>query len=362
MRPTATPKYGIEAEQCLLEGSKWIESEPRRVWTDTAHHVRIVGPSGARRSLHAFEHERLRGFGSGYTDAIKKDGATREEHQHRRIALLEGMAAPVVWKFLLGAVIGRSEPDVVDSMEDLFNELDLASRDAWTQAREQCPFNIFRAKQGLQCRNVPPDSAELHGHSSNFLVERRQSRKSVGARLHVRAVPTGLSPEEHFWAALQVDSPMEKDPEVPMDIEFAIEMELQLGAGIKIWRKQQLALLDKLIGKCIDRAQRLDEQRMPNARLCAAAVKVEALELLAYSIGWPDHLLPSLFTTGAKPLGHQDVFGIFRQKQTRALFDEEKLFMNTQVCWHRMRPRSALRQTRRQRSSNAHWKNRIWVS
>ena len=120
----------------------------------------------------------------------------------------------------------------------------------WHESRQKRPYNVYRVSRCLQCVNVPPDSAEQNAHSTHFLVDGFQSRKSAGNRLPVRAVPTGLSDVDHFFAGLEAESPVEREPEAPGDLEFAVRTIVDKGSAIKEWRAGQFKVLTDLVDRC----------------------------------------------------------------------------------------------------------------
>ena len=50
-----------------------------------------------------------------------------------------------------------------------------------------------------------------------------------------------------------------------------------------------------------------------------------AVFALAYIMAWPDHNIVNMFLEGAKPLGEQQRYGIYRNKETAAKMSEQDL-------------------------------------
>ena len=67
-----------------------------------------------------------------------------------------------------------------------------------------------------------PGFNEVNPVTSSFLVKKCKSRKTAGSNAPVRAVPSGLNELEHFEAGLIAPNPLEAEPPLPNDSEFAI--------------------------------------------------------------------------------------------------------------------------------------------
>ena len=52
----------------------------------------------------------------------------------------------------------------------------------------------------------------------------------------MRAVPSGLNEFERFKAGLLAQNPLEAEPGLPLDLEFAIEKVASLGGSIEDWK------------------------------------------------------------------------------------------------------------------------------
>ena len=114
-------------------------------------------------------------------------------------------------------------------------------------ARFACPYLSDRESR---CFNdgplLGPDDAEVNAHSTCFLLERQQGRKQAGAQAPVRTVPWGLEPAEHFEAGLHSRSPLEEEPMVPDDLDFAVRTIVEKGSGIDEWRQSQFERLEQM--------------------------------------------------------------------------------------------------------------------
>ena len=122
------------------------------------------------------------------------------------------------------------------------------------QGLSECECGV-RLRFGQEARNLdwhmlPPDAAELNAHSTNFLIEGEQSRRTAGKKAPVMAVPTGLSPEELYSAAIASPSPLSKETIVSDDLDFAIRKVCELGEGINKWREERFLELTRAAILC----------------------------------------------------------------------------------------------------------------
>ena len=74
-----------------------------------------------------------------------------------------------------------------------------------------------------------PDVYEQSAHTTNYLLEMAQARKSAGLAAPVRAVPLGLDPEEHFHAGCVADSPLSSEPQISDDLDYAVRVIVREG-------------------------------------------------------------------------------------------------------------------------------------
>ena len=258
------------------------------------------------------------GFPDGYSDTIKKEAKDISAHQDRRRVLLLSSASVRVMTFIVSYALAPCLAAPPDPFEQVCADLPEGVGEAWAVARQSCPHNMDRNSRGLQTSRLPPDYAEMSSHSTSFLAEGFQSRKSVGPRLPTRALPTGLTQKEHFEAALDAVSPLDKEPPVADDYEFAVRTIVREGKQINEWREKQMGVFMNLRNRCSAHAVRLEAQRSENSSLCAGNIDLAGIELGAISIGWPDVQLGDLFRAGARPVGKQDHIGIYRHKDTKA--------------------------------------------
>ena len=97
----------------------------------------------------------------------------------------------------------------------------------------------------------PRQSRAFWAHSSSFLVEGLQSRRTAGAHIPIRAVPTGLSPADHFDIGLDAELPLEAEPKY-RDSDFAVRTLIREGVGIEAWRQQRMHKMLTFLAQCDD--------------------------------------------------------------------------------------------------------------
>ena len=151
------------------------------------------------------------------------------------------------------------------------------------------------------------------------LIEQLQSRRTSGARAPVKTLPPGLSPIEHFKEAPLAPSPLEAEPPIPYDLEFALQQCVEC-PDIDVWRQERFLELKGILDTCDTLLPIFSNARSPSSSRCSSHVNAVANALAAYSIRWPDSVT-DLILQGACPLGNQEDFGIFRRKPTHATSD-----------------------------------------
>ena len=149
--------------------------------------------------------------------------------------------------------------------------------------------------------------------SRTFSLKGAQSRRSAGTNVPFKAVPAGLTPEEHYYAALDIESPLLEEPPLPDDLDYAVRTIVSKGAATEDWRRVQMDRLWMTSRKCSKLGLALDAQRGSNSSRCASHFRLLNFAIVAYAIGWADWSLVEMLTKGANPLGEQQVFGIYRK-------------------------------------------------
>ena len=164
-----------------------------------------------------------------------------------------------------------------------------------------------------------------------MLVEALQIRKATGRHTVLSAVPAGLPPLDHFREGCQVASPLDSDPEVPHDIEFCLQKIKELGPGIHQWRLNQIEIFKAFLKKHSDWEFGLNTSRSFASFKCSSHVNISANIAAAAVIGWPDDKLQELIAEGAKPMGPQPDYNIYRRKSTFASLSFESLLTSHNI-------------------------------
>ena len=291
-------------------------------WTTILRHVipHIERPgANQQRTFHASEIEAALGLPSGLTSNFDKDKAGAiQDHQAKRKRLLRSSMSVFVLAFLLSATLGDASEqaglqpwDFVPNLEVPPDELQ-----ALNLAKSECGYLRDRVERGLPIAcPMGPDSVELNAHSPNCLAEGAQSRRSAGANVPFKAVPAGLTPEEHYYAALDIESPLFVETPLPDDLDYAVRTIVSKGAATEDWRRVQMDRHRMTSRKCSKLGLALDAQRGSNSSRCASHFRHLNFAIVAYAIGWADWSLVEMLTKGANPLGEQQVFGIYRKRK-----------------------------------------------
>ena len=111
------------------------------------------------------------------------------------------------------------------------------------------------------------------------------------------------------------------------DIEFCLQKISKLGSGIHQWRLNQLELPKEFLKKHDYWERELAGSRSLSSFKCSRHISISANLTAAAIIGWPDDKLQPLLQEGAKPMGPQPSFGIYRNKETKATLDFESLLV-----------------------------------
>ena len=198
-------------------------------------------------------------------------------------------------------------------------EIPVGAELLYEKARRDCPYMRDRAQRNLSCeQSLGPDIFEQNAHSTSFLAEQLQSKRQAGRNPPVMTIPRGLPPEIHFEQGLKVESPLDVEPPVPDDLDFALRTIVKESKNIDAWRAQQFSKLNAFVEECTPLATSWDEQRSDNSVKVASHVSLVGIDLSAYSLSWPDESIRRMFQIGANPVGQSERTGLFRTKSVQA--------------------------------------------
>jgi hypothetical protein len=190
--------------------------------------------------------------------------------------------------------------------------------------QEACPYRLDRRTRGLNI-DIPlgPDCFELHAHISAGLAGGVQSRKDCVSHTRVRLIPVGLPPEIHLVMGCATESPLQRPVELADDLDFAVRTVVEQGANIQRWRRKQWRLLETHLRKYGGPPDKI--ARSSSSLRVAAHLDPVAIEVLRYSIQWPDSSLASTTMFGAQIIGKLPTFGVFREAQVNAACSAKEL-------------------------------------
>jgi hypothetical protein len=190
--------------------------------------------------------------------------------------------------------------------------------------REMCPYRLDRLARGLDVDILlGPDDMELHAHASAGLAGGVQGRKNCVSHTRERLLPVGLPPEVHLIMGCAVESPLQRPVELADDLDFAVRTVIEQGTNIRAWRQKQWRILEKYLKMCRGDPDRI--ARTSSSRRVAAHLDPVAIEVLRYSIQWPDSSLASTTMSGAQIIGKLPTFGVFRQAEVNAVCSASEL-------------------------------------
>ena len=323
-------KASLEARQRWKE-DKWSQA-PYQYEAENM----VQDASGIKRRLLPCEEEQLMGYPPDYTAALKKTpGENHRAHAYRRQTLLGNSWSLHVTVFLVQALILPHVSSHDLTGDSCFEHIDA---EAFKWGRENCPYLHDLEKRQLDTsQSLPPDWSEMNSYSSGSLADGVQLRKHTPWHLAkgtfghgpVASLPKGLPPTVHFKAGSLADSPVDKESEVPDDLDFAIRKTIALGSKADAWRRQQTNALISWLKHSHNLKDMWENLRSENSVEVAPKVEPHGLDLLGHSIKWPDVSVPAMMAVGARPLGRQEVTGVFRLKETNASIEEEEFWADS---------------------------------
>ena len=89
---------------------------------------------------------------------------------------------------------------------------------------------------------LEPSASEMNSKIGLVLAENLQSRKTTGRNTPLVAVMAGLPEHEHFAQGLLAISPLDAAPEVPAELQFAVDKIIKHASNIDSWRKEQMRI------------------------------------------------------------------------------------------------------------------------
>ena len=198
---------------------------------------RTADGTGAR-PLRSCEMEQMLCMPSEASNGMPKIPGEKLKDRELRRALLLARSIPVQFiSFAVASVIENRR-----NKKDPLNLLPSDAHGAATKLASLCEYRKFLENRGVSLGAMwVPDENEVNPVTSSFLAAKLQARKTSGSNAPFRAVPSGLDELEHFEAGLIAQNPLEIEPKLPLDLEFAIEKVSHSGDGklLEKWRSEQ---------------------------------------------------------------------------------------------------------------------------
>ena len=301
--------------------------------------VCIPGGNQAPRRLTPNEEEVLMGFPPNYTlparELYNKENV--RDASHKRQSLLGNSWHVGVVSFIFKLLLVPMLVVQSTALDTLCAHDASPDRhcDVYAALRESCPYLSDRLSRGLDISSLQgPDWAEQNAHQAASNAEgvqlRRQSAASGGRAL----LPMGLDPLTHFACSASVPSPILEESAVPDDLDFALRVTASLGREARSWRRKQLRVLQLVIARAEEHCIReeFELQRSHTSEQVSSHVNLHVLDMIRYSIMWPDVELVNLASHGGRVVGHVPKTFIYRDANVVPENSPEELLASS-IAW-----------------------------
>ena len=275
------------------------------------------------------------GFGWDFTAAIPAvSGEKAEDRANRRHTLLGNAWHVSVAVFLLQVLCGESvvqQAVPAAAYTGPFMEL-------YGRAQSACPYLQDLAARGKQPAGLlGPDWAECNAHSpAARRAEGLQQRRETWAACRTSLLPRDLDPGIFFVTSPLVQSPLDDEPLIPDDLDFAIRMTAALGKGAAAWRRRQLALLREF-GDSDPSVEAYWEARRAGFSLeVSRHLHPHRFDVSSAAIRWPDARLPEMLASGSVPLGRLETTGVYRAADRPASLSVDDLLAGSREALDRL--------------------------
>ena len=128
---------------------------------------------------------------------------------------------------------------------------------------------------------------------------------------------------------------------MPDDLDFALRTCAQQGKHIRRWREKQWRKLESYASSMVGVQEAMRKKQGIAAKKVANKVRLDRIDIMRYSMLWPDVHLWQLWAEGADIAGPLPRFGVFRDAEIRAGQSLDDLLSDAPV-WNesitRMRP------------------------
>ena len=298
----------------------------------------VVHTEGGKiRRLLPIEEETLMGFPPDFTEPASDvfPEGDLEGSAHKRHSLLGNAWHVGVVKFILTLLVlplvsVQSSEVSASHAGGAFYRMHPDFADTYVEMRRSCPYLSDRADRGLPLdAPLGPDHAEQNAHRASANAEWVQARWQGPASEGRRRLPRFLPPETFFECAAALPSPVALESDIPDDLDFALRLTASMGGGARAWRRRQLQTLKAIASGASGLGELLDEHRSETSRRVAAHVDLSVVDLLRFSIAWPDSHVLELAGHGGCIVGVIPKSFIYRSAAVSPELSEEELLASS---------------------------------
>jgi hypothetical protein len=291
------------------------------------------------RRLMPVEEEVLMGYPAHYTSPVA-ELFSKDDHAaiaHKRHTLLGNAwhvgVVKYIFTFLILPLVCVDSDEVHSVKGRALRRMHPEFEHTYSEIRASCPYLLDRTERGLESDVVlGPDWAEQNAHraspNAEGVMARWQSAASGGRCL----LPYHLSPLDHFFCASALPSPLSFESAVPDDLDFALRLTVSLGFEARAWRRSKLRQLKAILSGSSDLRQIFENHRSETSARVSSHVNLDCVDLLRYSIQWPDCHILELAGHGGRLVGFLPKTFVFREGDVSPELSPEELLASS-AAW-----------------------------
>ena len=206
-------------------------------------------------------------------------------------------------------------------------------RDVYRAMRESCPYLIDRRMNGKRVDTaLGPDWADQNAHKAAATAEGVQPRALGAASGGTVQLPNFLPPDVFFECSSALPSPVSCDSAIPDDSDFALRMTATLGPRARDWRRRHFSNFKRIASGAVGFSESLEQHRSETSKRVSADVHLGVIDMLRYSVCWPDCQLLELAGHGGVLVGLLPKAFIYRRGDGVPEFTPEQL-LGSSIEW-----------------------------
>ena len=301
--------------------------------------VHVDGGGQTIRRLLPAEEEALMGYPPHYTHPVCElygDKRIREANHKRHFLLGNSWHIGVVtflFRVFLLPMVAVGSAVVDPSLSNALCRMHPDHHDVYRTMRDSCPYLIDRRMSGKSVDTaLGPDWADQNAHKAAATAEGVQPRALGAASGGAVQLPHFLPPDVFFECSSALPSPVSFDSAVPDDLDFALRMTATLGSGARAWRRRQFRILKSIASGAVGLSESLEFHRSETSKRVSAHVNLDVIDMLRYSVCWPDCQLLELAGHGGILVGLLPKAFIYRRGDVVPEFTPEQL-LESSIEW-----------------------------